>query len=164
MAMQKHCSNLGVGDFYALFSCMVSGRTWDTIINGVQKKKYSSTEKELFQNQIPNLLPQISNVLQRVDRQMLLILKTNDLIRCIEYTLNTHSRMTAFMEMSKCCVQSVYGQKLKSCDTNWSKWTVSVSEQWALFKLSLYYVYLGMLNFNILKSVESLQNKDFYPI
>lgn len=162
--MKEHCTKLGVGDFYGLFSCMVSGRTWDTIINGVQKKKYSKTEKELFQKEIPNLLPQISHVLQKVDRQMLLILKTNDLIRCIEYTLNTQSRMNAFMEMSKCCVKSVYGEKFKYCHTNWSRWKLSIGEQWTLFKLSLYHVYLGVLNFNILKSVDSLRNKDFYPI
>ncbi|XP_043476924.1 aarF domain-containing kinase 1 [Leptopilina heterotoma] len=163
-AMKEHCTKLGVGDFYGLLSCMVSGRTWDTIIHGVQKKKYSKTEKELFQKEIPNLLPQISNVLQKVDRQMLLILKTNDLIRCIEYTLNTQSRMNAFMEMSKCCVKSVYGEKFKYSQTNLSRCKLSFSEQWTLFKLSLYYVYLGVLNFNILKCVDSLRNKDFYPI
>ena len=162
--MKTHCERLGVGDFYALFSCMVSGRTWDTIIHGVQKKKYSTTEKELFQKEIPNLLPQISHVLQKVDRQMLLILKTNDLIRSIEYTLNTQSRMTAFLEMSSCCVHSVYGEKLKFCQTNLSKWKLLISEQWTIFKLALYYVYLGVLNFNILKSAESLKTNDFYPI
>lgn len=46
----------------------------------------------MFQNEIPNLLPVISEILDRVNRQMLLILKTNDLLRGIEYTLKTQSR------------------------------------------------------------------------
>lgn len=163
VAMQKHCTALGVGDMYGLLACMVSGRTWDALMAGVRKRKYDSAEKELFQQEIPGLLPQISEVLERVNRQMLLILKTNDLVRSIEHTLRTGARMSAFMEMSKCCVRSMYNEKLKSCDNDWSRWALTVAERWALFKLSVYYMYLGVLNFDIKKSVESLWTNDFYP-
>ncbi|KAG7204076.1 hypothetical protein KM043_001927, partial [Ampulex compressa] len=64
-AMQKHCHNLGVGDLYGVLACMVSGRTWNTIMSGVQKTKYNPSEKEIFQKEIPSLLPQISHVLER---------------------------------------------------------------------------------------------------
>lgn len=37
-------------------------------------------------------LPEISAVLNRVPRQMLLIFKTNDLLRGIEFSLNTQER------------------------------------------------------------------------
>ncbi|KAK9306059.1 hypothetical protein QLX08_003121 [Tetragonisca angustula] len=161
-AMQTHCANLGVADMYGLLACMVSGRSWNTIITGVQKTKYNMQEKEEFQKEIPNLLPQISTVLDRVNRQMLLILKTNDLMRCIEYSLKTESRMSAMLEMSKCCIHSVYGEKLKTCTNMWEKWKISISKQWALFKLSLYYIYLGALNFNIQNSVNSFMKNEFY--
>ncbi|XP_011505757.1 PREDICTED: uncharacterized aarF domain-containing protein kinase 1 [Ceratosolen solmsi marchali] len=149
VAMQKHSANLGVNDMYGLLACMVSGRTWDTIINGVQKIRYSSDEKDLFQKEIPDLLPKITEVLEKVNRNMLLVLKTNDLIRSIEYNLNTHTQMSAFLEMSKCCVKSVYGEKLKNCTSRWSMWFIFLQEQWSLFKIVLYYTYLGMANFNI---------------
>ncbi|OAD58345.1 putative aarF domain-containing protein kinase 1 [Eufriesea mexicana] len=161
-AMQTHCANLGVADLYGLLACMVSGRSWNTIMAGVQKTKYDMQEKEEFQKEIPNLLPQISDVLDRVNRQMLLILKTNDLMRCIEYSLNTESRMSGMMEMSKCCIHSVYGEKLKSCTNVWEKWKISIFKQWMLFKLSLYYIYLGVSNFNIQHSVNSLIKNEFY--
>lgn len=162
-AMKNHCTELGVGDLYGLLACMVSGRTWDTIIAGVEKTKYTTNEKELFQKEVPGLLPQISDVLERVNRQMLLILKTNDLIRSIEYTLKTTQRMTAFMEMSNCCVRSVYGEKIKICNTRWCKWKVSLNEQWSLFKLAVYYTYLGFFNFNLLKSIDTLWTGEYYP-
>lgn len=127
-----------------------------------KKTKYDKQEKEEFQREIPNLLPQISNVLDKVNRQMLLILKTNDLMRCIEYSLNTGSRMSGMLEMSKCCIHSVYGEKLKSCTNVWEKWKISLSKQWALFKISLYYIYLGALNFNIQNSVNSFLKNEFY--
>ncbi|XP_017876402.1 uncharacterized aarF domain-containing protein kinase 1 [Ceratina calcarata] len=161
-AMQKHCANLGVADMYGLLACMVSGRSWNTIMAGVQKTKYGTQEKEEFQKEIPNLLPQISNVLDKVNRQMLLILKTNDLMRCIEYSLKTESRMSGIMEMSKCCIHSVYDEKLKFSTSMWEKCRLSVSKQWALFKLSLYYIYLGAINFNIQNSVDSYMNNEFY--
>lgn len=47
----------------------------------------------MFQTEIPNLLPVINEILARVNRQMLLILKTNDLLRGIESTLKTQSRL-----------------------------------------------------------------------
>ncbi|XP_035719078.1 aarF domain-containing kinase 1-like [Vespa mandarinia] len=161
-AMKLHCTNLGVGDLYGLLSCMVSGRTWDTIMSGVQKKKYDINEKELFQQEIPNLLPQISDVLQRVNRQMLLILKTNDLMRGIEHSLQTQNRMSSFMEMSKYCIHSVYGEKLNLSTSEWKRWELTLLEQWALIKLSFYYVYLGLFHFDINKSIESYWANDFY--
>ncbi|KAL6256347.1 hypothetical protein P5V15_012464 [Pogonomyrmex californicus] len=162
-AMKKYCTRLGVPDYYGLLSCMVSGRTWDTIVTGVRKTRYDAREKAEFQQNIPNLLPQISTVLDRVNQQMLLVLKTNDLMRGIEYSLRTQTRMSAMMEMSKCCVRSVYGEKIRQCSNTWNRYWVSIAERWALLKLSFYYMYLGLIHFNLNSSVESLWTKDFYP-
>lgn len=161
-AMQTHCAKLGVADLYGLLACMISGRSWNTIMAGIRKTKYNVDEKKEFQKEIPHLLTEISHVLDRVNRQMLLILKTNDLVRCIECSLNTEARMSGMMEMSKCCIYSVYGEKLKSCTSPWSKWKFSIAKQWALFKLSVYYIYLGALNFDIKDSLDSLLNDEFY--
>lgn len=163
--MKRHCTELGVGDMYGLLACMVSGRTWDAILAGVEKTKYTNNEKEQFQTEVPNLLPIISKVLENVDRQMLLVLKTNDLIRSIEHTLQTSTRMSAFMEMSACCIKSVYGEKFRHCNNNnWSKLCISIGEKWSLFKLIIYYTYLGIFNFNLNKCVESLWSNDFYAL
>ena len=164
IAMQRHCTNLGVDDMYGLLACMVSGRTWDTIMSGVQKTKYTKGEKELFQKEIPDLLPKITEVLERVNRHMLLILKTNDLIRSIEYNLNTYNRMSAFAEMSVCCIKSVYGEKSRHCSSRWSKWMVSLQEQWSLLKIFLYYTYLGIINFDMKKGLDSYWKNDICAV
>lgn len=164
IAMQRHCANLGVGDMYGLLACMVSGRTWDTIMSGVQKTKYSSGEKEMFQKEIPDLLPKITEVLERVNRHMLLVLKTNDLIRSIEYNLSTHTRMSAFLTMSTCCIKSVYGEKLKKCNSQWSRYMISFQEQWSLFKVVLYYTYLGIINFSLKDNIFSYWNTEVNKI
>ncbi|XP_058809966.1 aarF domain-containing kinase 1 [Phymastichus coffea] len=149
IAMQRHCDKLGVGDMYGLLACMVAGRTWDTLMSGIQKTKYTKGEKELFQKEIPDLLPKITEVLERVNRHMLLVLKTNDLIRSIEYNLNTQARMSAFLQMSTCCIKSVYGEKFRNCNSKWSRCLISLQEHWSLFKVVIYYTYLGMINFSL---------------
>ncbi|XP_063225636.1 aarF domain-containing kinase 1 [Bacillus rossius redtenbacheri] len=142
--MKRQCEKLGVGDLYGLFACMVAGRTWDAIVSGIDRTKFSSTEKEEFSKLIPSLLPQISDVLSRVNRQMLLILRTNDLMRGVEHTLGTHSRKASFLVMSKCCIRSVYGERLKECSSFVARWMTLLARNWALMKLSLYYAFLSV--------------------
>lgn len=52
-------------------------------------------------------LPQISDLLNRVPRQMLLLLKTNDLLRGIETTLQTRASSSSFLNMSRCCIRAL---------------------------------------------------------
>ncbi|PSN36568.1 putative aarF domain-containing protein kinase 1 [Blattella germanica] len=73
--MRQHCEKLGVGHLYFLLACM---------------KAYRDKE-------IPHLLPQISDVLENVNRHMLLILKTNDLMRGVEFTLQAQNRCFYFL-------------------------------------------------------------------
>jgi aarF domain-containing kinase len=52
-------------------------------------------------------LPQISQLLSHVPRQMLLIFKTNDLLRSIEVTLGTRASASSFLSMSRCCIRAL---------------------------------------------------------
>ncbi|KAK7870154.1 hypothetical protein R5R35_012717 [Gryllus longicercus] len=148
--MRQHCEKLGVGDLYGLFACMVTGRTWDALMTGIDKTKFSVKEKALFQKEIPGLLPQISDVLARVNRQILLILKTNDLMRGIEHTLKTETQMTSFRVMSRCCIESVYKERLRECKTSLSRYQTLFQKHLELFRLNVYYVLLNLRSLNVL--------------
>ncbi|XP_042221885.1 aarF domain-containing protein kinase 1-like isoform X2 [Homarus americanus] len=87
-------------------------------------------------------LPEISAVLNRVPRQMLLILKTNDLLRGIEFSLNTQESMKSFITMSRCCIRSLFAHQRILCNSTLCSVRVSVAETWAQFKISLYTLYL----------------------
>uniref|UniRef100_A0A1B0CL93 Protein kinase domain-containing protein n=2 Tax=Lutzomyia longipalpis TaxID=7200 RepID=A0A1B0CL93_LUTLO len=89
---------------------------------------------------------QIADVLEHVDRQMLLILKTNDLIRSIETTLGTQNRQTAFSVMSRCCVQTVFQQKHAQTTSEWRRFTLRLQRTLIELKMSLYYAYLWVMN------------------
>ncbi|KAJ8930748.1 hypothetical protein NQ314_016420 [Rhamnusium bicolor] len=141
-AMRCHSKKLGIeGNAYGLFACMVTGRTWDSILKGIDREQFSKNEKKFVKQTFTGILPQISEVLQNVDPQMLLILKTNDLMRGIEHTLRTGVRMGAFRVMSQCCVKSVYNQKYQKCENSFEKIRISLAEFWALLKISVYYTF-----------------------
>ncbi|KAJ4441514.1 hypothetical protein ANN_11370 [Periplaneta americana] len=169
--MRQHSQNLGVGNLYFLLACMVTGRTWDSIMAGIEKTKWSISEvmfvllKAQRDKEIPHLLPQISDVLDSINRQMLLILRTNDLMRGVEFTLKAQNRKTSFLVMSRCVIRSVYGERLKLCKTWMSRCRTVMSQQWALFKLSMYYTYLSVLSLPIPDTtcpVKSNRRDDWY--
>ncbi|XP_066157451.1 aarF domain-containing kinase 1-like isoform X1 [Euwallacea fornicatus] len=146
--MRQYSKNLGIeGDIYGLFACMVTGRTWETIMKGMDRQTFTKGEKAFVQQHFTGLLPQISSVLENVNRQMLLILKTNDLMRGIEHTLRTSTRMGAFKVMSQCCVQSIYDHRYGKSDSRLEKVKVMLAEYWCLFKIGVYYTFLNLKHF-----------------
>lgn len=58
-------------------------------------------------------IPEITEVLNRVPRQMILLLKTNDLLRGIDSKLSTPK---SFVTLSRCCVRAVRDFDLSKCD------------------------------------------------
>lgn len=155
--MRYHTGKLGVkGDLYPLFACMLTGRPWESVMAGIVKNKQNEAEKEFLQTTSTMVLPSISDILEQVDRQMLLVLKTNDLIRGIETTLQTQNRMTSFWVMSKSCVESVALQDIQNAQTEWQRFAKQLNKNWTIFKLNIYYLYLGIVNFNLFSTLRQL--------
>lgn len=175
--MKNHSRTLGIKrELYPLFACMLTGRPWESVVAGIDKTRQSSEEvsakfnkkltkqnekffsiqKETMQNTTGLVLPHIADILEHVDRQMLLVLKTNDLIRNIESTLGTQNRMTSFLVMSKCCVKSVFRQDKLESRTNWDLLKIKLCENWTIFKLNIYYLFLGLKNLNFYSSIKQL--------
>ncbi|XP_075975277.1 aarF domain containing kinase 1 [Anticarsia gemmatalis] len=143
--MRLHSEALGIRkELYGLFACMVAGRPWDSIMKGISKTKPSAEEKQTFQNEVPNILHFITECLEHVDRQALLVLKTNDLIRSIEYALGMQEKMSGFVVMSQCCVESVYKQEYKNANSILKKSYLNIKFGWSMFMLYMYSVYLGL--------------------
>lgn len=42
--MKKYCTKLGVAEMYGLLVCMVAGRTWDSVQDGIVTKKLTPDE------------------------------------------------------------------------------------------------------------------------
>lgn len=132
---------LGVGDLYGLLACMMTARSWKAVQKGIEVQKPTAEEKQEIRDHAAMYFPQITTVLSRVPREMLLIFKTNDLLRGIESSLGVKGAAGSFIAMSRCCVKALYDQQLKSCKSWWGRLRIKFSCAVAQTRISLYQYY-----------------------
>lgn len=92
--IKNSADSLGVGQLYGLFACMATGRSWNSIQKGIDKAEKNSAESKEIKENAARYIKEIADVLAFVNRQMILIFKTNDLLRNIEFTLGTQNNMS----------------------------------------------------------------------
>jgi len=156
-AIKSSAEKLGVGQLYGLFACMVTARSWSSIQKGVDKAERSAAESAEIKANVTLYLKEITDVLAFVNRQMILIFKTNDLLRGIESSLGTKDSMSSFIQMSRSCMKVIYERKLLDASTKFSRWKINVSGKWAQFKISCYEVFL-FIYWSRLGSILRLRN------
>lgn len=59
---QKVAREMGVGELYGLFACMVARRSWKSVTEGVGNSALNKDEQAELQNYAASLIPQISEV------------------------------------------------------------------------------------------------------
>ncbi|XP_035117076.2 aarF domain-containing protein kinase 1 isoform X3 [Callithrix jacchus] len=136
--VKEYSQRLGAGDLYPLFACMLTARSWDSVNRGISQAPITATEDLEIRNNAANYLPQISQLLNHVPRQMLLILKTNDLLRGIEAALGTRASASSFLNMSRCCVRALAEHKKKNTGSFFRRTQISFSEAFSLWQINLH--------------------------
>lgn len=99
---------------------------------------FSNGQSNEIKDNAANYLIQISEILNKIPREMLLILKTNDVLRGIEYALNIQPNATSFLNMSRCCVRAVGEDQYRQCHSWTNRMRVQFATSWQLFKISVY--------------------------
>merc|ERR1712106_284591 len=141
-SMKTAADELGVGELYGLFACMVTARSWSSIQKGVDIAERNSAEKDEIKANVTLYLKEITDVLAFVNRQMILIFKTNDLLRGIESSLGTKNSMSSFIQMSRSCLRVIQEKRLLETTSTIGRWRVNLSSRWAQFRISCYEVFL----------------------
>ncbi|XP_059504994.1 aarF domain-containing protein kinase 1 isoform X3 [Stegostoma tigrinum] len=136
--IEMYSRRLGAGDLYPLFACMLTARSWGSITKGIDQTPVSETEDVEIRVNAAKYLPRINELLNKVPRQMLLLLKTNDLLRGIETSLQTRANATSFINMSRCCVRALSRHKRDKCQSWYGKLKISMSETLDLWQINLY--------------------------
>ncbi|CAD6186636.1 unnamed protein product [Caenorhabditis auriculariae] len=142
--MKRVANQMGVGELYGLFACIVTRRSWKSVTEGIVKSKLDASETDELRMYAASLIPQISEVLARMPREMLLILKTNDLMRNLEQKLGTAGTNDTHIEMSRCVVRSSYELAYQRANSRFVKIATFCAMYWALFKIRIYHIYLSM--------------------
>ncbi|EEC02339.1 conserved hypothetical protein, partial [Ixodes scapularis] len=138
-ALRYWSSRLGIsGDLHKILSCIVSGRSWNSITQGIDRKKATRAEGHDIREFASQHLSLITQILNMVPRQMLFIFKTNDLLRGIETSLGTRGAARSFITMARCCVRAVYADQLRHCSSWWCRVVVTMQACIAQSAISVY--------------------------
>uniref|UniRef100_A0A1A8HIP6 AarF domain-containing protein kinase 1 n=1 Tax=Nothobranchius korthausae TaxID=1143690 RepID=A0A1A8HIP6_9TELE len=136
--VERYSRRLGAGDLFPLFACVLTARSWNAVNSGISSAPVTQAEDVEIRTNAARYLPQISDLLNRVPRQMLLLLKTNDLLRGIETTLQTRASSSSFINMSRCCVRAVARHKRSKARSRSRRLQITLTESLSLWKLSVY--------------------------
>nr|XP_033808653.1 aarF domain-containing protein kinase 1 isoform X7 [Geotrypetes seraphini] len=142
--VQHYSRQLGAGDLYPLFACMLTARSWNSVNRGIGKSPVTKAEDVEIRTNAAAYLPQISQLLNNVPRQMLLLLKTNDLLRGIETTLHTRANASSFLIMSRCCVRALARHRRSKARSRFRRTQISFSEALDLGLINVYELFLRM--------------------
>ncbi|XP_019471326.1 aarF domain-containing protein kinase 1 isoform X4 [Meleagris gallopavo] len=142
--VQKYSRRLGAGDLYPLFACMLTARSWESVNRGIDQSPLSASEDVEIRSNAAAYLPQITQLLNNVPRQMLLLLKTNDLLRGIESALHTRASASSFLNMSRCCIRAVSTYQRSKSHSLYRRVHISLTEALSLWQIDLYELFLWL--------------------
>ncbi|XP_064368318.1 aarF domain-containing protein kinase 1 isoform X10 [Dromaius novaehollandiae] len=142
--VQKYSRRLGAGDLYPLFACMLTARSWESVNRGIDRSPVSASEDIEIRSNAAAYLPQITQLLNNVPRQMLLLLKTNDLLRGIESALQTRASASSFLNMSRCCIRAVSTYQRSKSHSLYRRAQISLTEALSLWQINLYELFLWL--------------------
>ncbi|KAK9917077.1 hypothetical protein WJX75_000654 [Coccomyxa subellipsoidea] len=99
--IKQHAAAMNAADSYAFFACMLTMRPWEEVTRASADHLYLPTSAEgrkKIQGYASQFAREISDMLRRIPRPLLLLLKTNDCLRtvdsCLGQPVNTFT-MTA---------------------------------------------------------------------
>ncbi|XP_072129340.1 aarF domain-containing protein kinase 1 isoform X2 [Mobula birostris] len=158
--IETYSRRLGAGDLYPLFACMITARSWASISKGIDQVPVSENEDVEIRLNAAKYLPRINELLNKVPRQMLLLLKTNDLLRGIETSLQTRASASSFITMSRCCIRAVSRYE-KDASTSWyRKLKISLTEALVLWQISLYEILLWIKSSSLGSWISGIDTRD----
>jgi aarF domain-containing kinase len=114
--MKKYVHEVaGVGeDKFPLFASAITGRDWSVVQDSVLKPKRTDEKKQMSDALQEGMLADLVQLLGQVPRVILLILKTNDLTRSLDESLQTRQGpMRQFMILARYCMRTVFHEQVE---------------------------------------------------
>ncbi|KAI8642512.1 ABC1 family-domain-containing protein [Parasitella parasitica] len=107
--IRKYSYRVGGTDIYQLFACMLTGREWDKISQSDLNSVRESDEVGRMSDGAMTYLAEVASILGKLPRPVLLLLKTNDLLRHVDEKLNkvADDRIT-YVIMGSYCSKAVW--------------------------------------------------------
>ncbi|XP_075514128.1 putative ABC1 protein At2g40090 isoform X2 [Primulina tabacum] len=114
--IKENSAKLGAGeDLYALFAGILTLKPWDKVVDPavdhlvVQGTESDNSELQMYASQY---FPQITELLRRLPRVILLMLKTNDCLRAVNRSLMQGSSLETFLIVGRISSEAVIESRL----------------------------------------------------
>jgi len=121
-SIRKYSQDLGGGAAYKLFSVVLTHRSWESMISARDwDRPRNPIDVVKFRDRATEYLPIVADLLSKLPRPLLLLLKTNDLLRAIDRTLhldNPKAPSDTFLIMGKYCVFAINEDRWRSAQKN----------------------------------------------
>ncbi|KAL1336846.1 hypothetical protein HN51_031262 [Arachis hypogaea] len=115
-AIKEYSAKLGAGeDLYVLFAGVLTMRPWKRVVDqSLDHLVFNGTESEISELQMyaSEYFHQISELLRRLPRVILLMLKTNDCLRAVNNSLLQGSSLDTFFIIGKISSEAVIDVKM----------------------------------------------------
>ena len=131
--IKRESEAMGAGDMYKLFAAILTTRSWDEVskssLDSLQVdgsdggKAVTSAYAKQYQDEI-------QDILCRLPREMLLLLKTNDCMRAVDAALGTP--VNTFLTMAVDCVDAIAEEEMRQ-DPSWGTWAACKMQQWRIW-------------------------------
>ncbi|PIA59399.1 hypothetical protein AQUCO_00400344v1 [Aquilegia coerulea] len=115
-AIRENSMKLGAGDdLYALFAGILTMRPWNRVIDQaadhlvIQGNNSDRAELQMYASQY---FPQISELLRRLPREILLMLKTNDCLRAVNNSLLQRPSLEHFLIIGRISSEAILERKM----------------------------------------------------
>ena len=139
--VERACSDMGVPHLYRIMASVLTQRSWETISNGKLNVPRTSEEESLITKRAMGMFSEITQVLQSVPRELIMVFKTNDLLAHVEASLGVVRRESYYLSLAKDCV-SILGRYEAERETSWTRsYLIALRTEWVLFKLRIYQWY-----------------------
>ncbi|XP_047328955.1 putative ABC1 protein At2g40090 [Impatiens glandulifera] len=149
--IKENSAKLGAGeDLYALFAGVLTFRPWDKVIDtavdhlALQGNESDHDELQMYASQY---FYQISELLSRLPRVILLMLKTNDCLRAVNGALVKGSSLETFLIIGRTSAEAVIEIKLKHSKSFLSRISIWVEEFALELRLFAMHMALWLLRF-----------------
>ncbi|MBA0786065.1 hypothetical protein Gotri_025149 [Gossypium trilobum] len=123
--IKEHSVKLGAGeDLYVLFAGILTMRPWNRVIDPAVDHlviKGTDSDRSELQMYASQYFPQISELLRRLPRVILLMLKTNDCLRAVNNSLLQGSSLETFLIIGRVSSEAVVEAKMTQMKSLFSR-------------------------------------------
>lgn len=143
-AIKENCIKLGAGeDLYALFAGILTMRPWDRVIDpavdhlAIQGNSSDQSELQMYASLY---FPQITELLHKLPRVILLMLKTNDCLRAVNNALIERPSVESFIIIGRVSSEALIEEKLLNANSVFrlvSVWMEEISLEARFFIMQL---------------------------